>query len=399
MRVEEDAQTEPTFHVEGHHYGLVQVEGLECGAYHRYEVQLDGEKVWPEPDSGFPPSRFRTYPKGKPLEIAFGSCRVAVPNEEPYTLQARTTTTAVRELDALRAMAFRMRDAVAGGLAGHPAAAGRPGVRRRGLAAHAGVREDPPRRGRGAGPAGAGLRGVHPPVQRVVGRPGDPLAALHGLDGDDLRRPRRARRLEHLRRVGGGDAQDRLVGRAHRGRADELLDLPAPRQPEPRRAGRERHLRARARGRGCRPDPARVRAARRPRGGGHAVDLPPRPRRHAADHDRLPLRARAQGRRAPDARRRRVGLDLRPLRGRLRPPAAGHVAALAAVAGHAPPRGLERGRLRRRLGRPGREAGREAAPGHRPRALGRLPRLLRAAGRAPARGRARARRASRPRRS
>jgi len=110
VRVEdEDVRAEHTFHVEGHHYGLVQVKDLECGAYHHYEVLLDGEKVWPEPDSGFPPSRFRTYPKAKPLEIAFGSCRVAVPNEEPYTLK-KDDDDRGRELDALRAMAFRMRD-------------------------------------------------------------------------------------------------------------------------------------------------------------------------------------------------------------------------------------------------------------------------------------------------
>src|SRR5680860_438263 len=100
VRVEESSETERTFHVEGHHYGLVQVEDLEPGEYHSYEVELDGETVWPEPDSAFPPSRFRTYPKAKPLEIAFGSCRVAVPNEEPYTLN-KSDDDRGRELDAL----------------------------------------------------------------------------------------------------------------------------------------------------------------------------------------------------------------------------------------------------------------------------------------------------------
>src|SRR4051812_45742988 len=36
-----------TFHVEGHHYGLVRATGLERGAWHEYEVSLDGAKVWP----------------------------------------------------------------------------------------------------------------------------------------------------------------------------------------------------------------------------------------------------------------------------------------------------------------------------------------------------------------
>ena len=33
-----------TFHVEGHHYALVQISGLEPGDAFEYEVLLDGEK-------------------------------------------------------------------------------------------------------------------------------------------------------------------------------------------------------------------------------------------------------------------------------------------------------------------------------------------------------------------
>ena len=101
--------SERTFHVEGHHFGLVRVEGLECGEDYEYTVDLDREQVWPLRDSGFPPSRFRTYPKAESLKIAFGSCRVAAPNEPPYTLK-KDQDDRGRELDALRATALRMRE-------------------------------------------------------------------------------------------------------------------------------------------------------------------------------------------------------------------------------------------------------------------------------------------------
>ena len=51
---------------------------------------------------------------------------------------------------------------------------------------------------------------------RVLGRAGDPLAALDGPQRDDLRRPRRPRRLEHVDRVGHRDAPEGLVAPAHR---------------------------------------------------------------------------------------------------------------------------------------------------------------------------------------
>ena len=100
---------ERTFHVEGHHYALVRIEDLEPGSAHEYTVELDGEQVWPLPDSDFPPSRFRTYPKGRELKIAFGSCRVAAPHEPPYSL-TKDEDSRGREVDALRALAVRMRN-------------------------------------------------------------------------------------------------------------------------------------------------------------------------------------------------------------------------------------------------------------------------------------------------
>jgi hypothetical protein len=96
-----------TFTVAGHHYAIVRAEGLEPHTPYEYEVELDGKRVWPLADSPFPPSRFRTYPKEKPLRIAFGSCRVGVPHEDPYT-QRQDDHDSGHEFDALRAMALQM---------------------------------------------------------------------------------------------------------------------------------------------------------------------------------------------------------------------------------------------------------------------------------------------------
>jgi hypothetical protein len=96
-----------TFCVAGHHYALVNVRDLERGAWHEYEVHLDGERAWPEAGSDFPPSRFRTYPKDEPLEIVFGSCRVTAPHDPPYAL-TKDHDPRGREIDSLRALARRM---------------------------------------------------------------------------------------------------------------------------------------------------------------------------------------------------------------------------------------------------------------------------------------------------
>jgi hypothetical protein len=97
-----------TFSVQGHHYALVRCEGLRPGAWHEYEVRLDGDRVWPVTGE-FPPSAFHTYPKQTPLEVVFGSCRVAVPHEPPYSL-TKDEDGRGREIDALHTLALRMRD-------------------------------------------------------------------------------------------------------------------------------------------------------------------------------------------------------------------------------------------------------------------------------------------------
>jgi hypothetical protein len=86
LLIEGSSHRSHTFEVEGHQYALVRITGLKPGSSHEYAVALDGERVWPEEGDPFPPPVIRTIaPDGK-LALAFGSCRVSVPHEEPYTL-------------------------------------------------------------------------------------------------------------------------------------------------------------------------------------------------------------------------------------------------------------------------------------------------------------------------
>jgi PhoD-like phosphatase len=101
------AATERTFEVEGHHYAIVRVSGLPEDSATPYTVTLDGEVVWPEPDSAYPPSTLRTHSKHGAAHIVFGSCRTAYPHHPPYSLTPDEADVG-RELDALRAIALRM---------------------------------------------------------------------------------------------------------------------------------------------------------------------------------------------------------------------------------------------------------------------------------------------------
>ena len=98
---------ERTFCVCGHHYALVCIGDLEEGAWHEYEVLLDGDRVWPEPDSPFPPSAFRTFPMDDALQVIFGSCRLAAPHEPPFSL-SKDDHDRGREVDALHTLALQM---------------------------------------------------------------------------------------------------------------------------------------------------------------------------------------------------------------------------------------------------------------------------------------------------
>jgi PhoD-like phosphatase len=105
--VEVLGRREPTFGVAGHHYALVRIEGLEPGGFYEYEVALDGETHWPDPQRDLPPSAIRTFSPGKPVDICFGSCRVAAPHEAPYT-ESKDQNPEGFEHDALRVLATQM---------------------------------------------------------------------------------------------------------------------------------------------------------------------------------------------------------------------------------------------------------------------------------------------------
>ena len=97
-----------TFQVEGHHYALVGITGLEAGASYEYTVELDGERVWPDHHSDLPPSVLRTLSADRgEVRLAFGSCRVSRPHQPPHVLTGREHPDG-HGIDALRALALRL---------------------------------------------------------------------------------------------------------------------------------------------------------------------------------------------------------------------------------------------------------------------------------------------------
>jgi PhoD-like phosphatase len=89
-----------TFAVHDHHYALVCLDGLPPATRSPYRVEVDGTTVWPEPHSPFPNPMIVTLEPGKPLRMAFGSCRTSVGHD--------ATGNRSHGIDALRAYALRM---------------------------------------------------------------------------------------------------------------------------------------------------------------------------------------------------------------------------------------------------------------------------------------------------
>ena len=89
-----------TFAAHGHHYALVDVTGLAPGSKTAYTVDVDEERVWPQPDSEYPPSVIATLEPGKPLRMAFGSCRVSLAHDKAGTDR--------HGVDALRSYSLHM---------------------------------------------------------------------------------------------------------------------------------------------------------------------------------------------------------------------------------------------------------------------------------------------------
>jgi hypothetical protein len=96
----EKSWTARTFTVHGHHYALVEVAGLEPGTVTPYTLQVNGNQVWPDPESDLPPSKITTLVPGRPLRLAFGSCRTSVPHDASGNRS--------HGVDSLRAYALRM---------------------------------------------------------------------------------------------------------------------------------------------------------------------------------------------------------------------------------------------------------------------------------------------------
>lgn len=100
-----------TFRAHGHHYALVVADGLQPGSTTPYTVELDGTTVWPLPEGqrdadrdakggDYPFSVIPTLKPGKPLRMAFGSCRTSVGHDKAGNEK--------HGVDALRALALTM---------------------------------------------------------------------------------------------------------------------------------------------------------------------------------------------------------------------------------------------------------------------------------------------------
>ena len=92
-----------TFTAHGHHYALVCLTDLEPGSRQPYRVEVDGATAWPDPEPevpGLPDPMIVTLEPGKPLRLAFGSCRTSVGHDEQGNKS--------HGVDALRAYALRM---------------------------------------------------------------------------------------------------------------------------------------------------------------------------------------------------------------------------------------------------------------------------------------------------
>ena len=89
-----------TFAVHGHHYALVQVDGLVPGTVNPYAVRIDDESVWPEPGSPFPAPVIATLDPERPVRFLFGSCRTSVPHD--------AVGNRLHGVDALRAVGLQL---------------------------------------------------------------------------------------------------------------------------------------------------------------------------------------------------------------------------------------------------------------------------------------------------
>ena len=336
-----------TFRVAGHHYAVVCCSGLDRGTWHEYEVRLDGERVWPL--EGFPPSVFHTYPKEEPLEVVFGSCRVAAPHEPPYSLR-KDQDERGREVDSLHTLAERMLD--------------EPRERWPDVLLMIGDQVY-------ADEVSPATRAFIESRRDASGEPGcvvvdfeeytqlyreswtddkirwllSTLSSMMIFDDHDVHDDWNSSQawLEEMRTkewwrdhivaaLASYWVYQHIGNLTPEGHADDEL------------------LRNGQGGRRRLADPRGVRARGRRAAVGHPLELLPRPRRHTRRRDRLARRARPRGGQSLDARRAGVAVGRGALHRGLRPPARRDLAAVAARRGDAPPRGLVGGGRGRGLG-------------------------------------------------
>jgi len=100
-------QRTSTFCVAGHHYAILILEGLDPGRAYPYGVVLGNERVWPT--DGGREGLIRTPDTEDDLTLAFGTCRVSMPHEPPYTL-TKDEDPEGKEVDSLVALSVRMED-------------------------------------------------------------------------------------------------------------------------------------------------------------------------------------------------------------------------------------------------------------------------------------------------
>ena len=198
-----------TFQVGDRHYALVAVEGL-TPAPDAYEVRLDGERVWPPADSSLRRRRIRTPAPGRPVRLAFGSCRYASPlsvissGRSAPTHWTRTRSSSPATPDA------EWPDGLL--LLGDQVYADETSPITQRRSARAGTsRSRPGYR--------CGLRRVRASSTASPGATRWCAGCLDRADLDDLRRPRRARRLEHVADLAPADAADLVVAGADHRRA------------------------------------------------------------------------------------------------------------------------------------------------------------------------------------
>ena len=199
----------PTFAVHGSHYALVVLDGLQPGSDDAYAVRVDDVPVWPR--AGMPPSRIRTLRPER-------ACRTSP--SAPAARRAPTTTRGnnAHGVDALRSLAA--------GPARRPRGARGPTC-----CCCSATRSTP------TPPRTRSSRSSWPPGAASTSRPAPEIkdfveyAELYRLAwsddvirwvlstralGDDLRRPRHPRRLEHLVVLAPRDPHDDVVAGAHR---------------------------------------------------------------------------------------------------------------------------------------------------------------------------------------